>query len=210
MIDELSAKFPMKNLVSTHTLSANPRASETATRVSSKILQKMSGVVSPDGYIAEFALPSFSKLTSLSKILILDQIQDPGNVGTLLRSALGFGFDGVYFIEGSADPFNEKALRAAKGATFHIPIGKGSWEDFFKDVQPSSSYKLYRADLNGIDIQKAKIERPFALILGNEGQGISPLAKAASTPLTIPISSHSESLNVAVAGSVCMYVMRDV
>jgi TrmH family RNA methyltransferase len=59
-----------------------------------------------------------------------------------------------------------------------------------------------------LDIKKVKIERPFALILGNEGQGISALAKAASTPITIPMSARSESLNVAVAGSICMFEMK--
>lgn len=209
MIDELSPLFPIKKLIIGQYTPPNLGTLETRmTRVSQKLLKKMSGVIAPDGYMAEFALPSFSPLTSLSSILILDQIQDPGNVGTLLRSALAFGFDGVYFIEGTADPFNDKALRAAKGATFHIPLGKGSWSDFFEKVQPHSPYTLYRADLNGLDLNKVKIEKPFALILGNEGQGVSPLAKAASTPITIPMSPRSESLNVAVAGSICMFVMR--
>jgi len=208
MISELSAKLPIKNLVLAGAVTTNLRGSENATRVSNKILQKMSGVISPDGYIAEFALPPFKPLTSLNAIAIFDGLQDPGNIGTLIRSALAFGFDGIYFIEGSCDPYNEKVVSASKGAIFHIQIGKGSWEDFFEKVQPLSSYTLYRADLEGVDIHKAKIDKPFALILGNEGGGISAIAKASSKALTIPISLNCESLNVAVAGSICMYMMR--
>jgi TrmH family RNA methyltransferase len=209
MIDELTPVIPIKKLIIGQFASLIHGSLQTKmTRVSQKLLKKITGVISPDGYIAEFALPAYSPLISLGSILILDQIQDPGNVGTLLRSALAFGFDGVYFIEGTSDPFNDKALRAAKGATFHIPLGKGSWCDFFEKVQAHSPYTLYRADLDGLDLKKVKIEKPFALIVGNEGNGISPIAKAASTPLTIPMSTKSESLNVAVAGSVCMFVMK--
>ncbi len=208
MIDELSSKLSMKKLIVGNPLIPGQRATDTATRVSNKVLKKMAGVISPDGYMAEFELPSYQKLTSLQAILILDQVQDPGNVGTLLRSALALGFDGVYFVDGTADPFNEKALSAAKGATFHIPLGKGSWDHFLQDIQPTSSYQLYRADLHGENLRDAKISSPFALIVGSEGQGVSETAKEISTPLTIPMSIHSESLNVAIAGSICMYMMR--
>lgn len=208
MIDELSKRLPVKTLAHTGNLSFHARAVDSTVTVSQKILKKMTGVVSPDGCIAEFALPALSPLTQLDSILILDQIQDPGNVGTLIRSAVAFGFKGIYFVEGSVDPFNEKALRASKGAIFDIAINKGSWETFFSQVQTVSPYTLYRADFDGEDIRTAKIQSPFALILGNEGTGVSQEAKVASTALTIPICSKIESLNVAAAGSICMFMMR--
>ncbi|MBS0628210.1 MAG: RNA methyltransferase, partial [Verrucomicrobia bacterium] len=90
-------------------------------RVTKEILKKISGLEEPEPMAAVVVLPSFCDLSKVSYLLVLDGIADPGNLGTLLRTAWALGWEGVYLTENSCDPFNEKALRAAKGATFFLP-----------------------------------------------------------------------------------------
>jgi TrmH family RNA methyltransferase len=135
--------------------------------------------------------------------LILDQIADPGNLGTLLRTAYALKWDGVAATPGTVDFFNDKAIRAAKGATFRLPLALVSSEEI-----ASWNVSFYIADLQGAPLSDAKFQTPRALILGNEGRGISPWAETIGKKIHIPMRTEAESLNVAAAGAILLYAMR--
>ena len=97
--------------------------------VNEAVMRKISGMTTPEGVIVEMAMPQPYSLQSSRYVIALDGVSDPGNVGTIIRSALALGWDGAFILNDSCDPFNEKALRAARGATFKLPLGWGSWDD---------------------------------------------------------------------------------
>jgi TrmH family RNA methyltransferase len=173
--------------------------------VSEPILKKISGLLNPEPYVAEVALPTL-KVQKLESLLICDRVSDPGNLGTLLRTALSFNFDAVFLLKGCVDPFNDKSLRAAKGAIFHLPLLLGDWEDLLM-LQKQYHLHLYQADIEGLSLLDQTIVSPFGLILGNESHGTSEKAKEHATSISIPISSSMDSLNVAIAGGVLMFNM---
>lgn len=167
-------------------------------RVTPEIIKKISGLVSPEPLAAECLLPDSVDLSHKQMVLVLDGVSDPGNLGTLLRTALSFGWDGAIVLPSSCDPYNEKALRAAKGATFHLPLQFGTVDDLNK----MHSHHVYIADAKG---QAASFQKPMLLVLGNEANGVSPAVRALGQPVGVPMKGDSDSLNVAVAGGILLY-----
>ena len=134
--------------------------------------------------------------------LLLDNVQDPGNVGTIIRSADAFGVDSIILTGNSADPYNPKAVRASMGAIFRQRIYSVSLQDITR-----SGAKLIGTsnERHHIDISKANL-RDSVIVLGNEGQGISKeISELCDYMITLPISPKCESLNVAVAASIIMW-----
>jgi RNA methyltransferase, TrmH family len=174
--------------------------------VSSAVMQKVTGLKSPEGIAAQVPLPAEHSLVGFSKIIALDRVSDPGNMGTLLRTALALGWEGAFILENSVDPFNEKALRAARGAPFRLPFRIGSYDDL-KALIRENQLQPFAADLQGTPLDKLHLQpttRPL-LVLGNEAQGISSELQSLCTAVTIPMPGTMESLNVAVAGGILMY-----
>ena len=171
------------------------------------ILNKITKLSESDGWAAEVELPQHSDLRGKNYIIVLDGISDPGNLGSLFRTALALGWDGVYVTVDSVDPFNDKALRAAKGATFRMPFCIGSHQEFIEFVQ-SRMMHTYVADIGGKPYHSKQIVPPIALILGNESHGVSDQFKTKFPSISIPISSNMESLNVAVAGALLMHRLK--
>jgi TrmH family RNA methyltransferase len=139
-----------------------------------------------------------------SLIVALDGVQDPGNVGTIVRLAAAFEAEGVLLLPGCADPFAPKAVRASAGAILNVPVAEVTPEEIMASQLP-----MFAADRAGIPIEPP--QRAAILILGNEGVGVSPPLREASTVLAIPISSRVESLNVAAAAAILLarsYVLR--
>lgn len=164
--------------------------------VTEGILKKITGLQAPDGFAAETLSPKPQDLQGKKRILILDRIADPGNLGTLLRTALALGWDGVVLTPGTVDIFNDKALRAAKGAQFHLPFS-------YTEV---SGLHLYTADLEGTPLEEVQVQTPLGLILSSEGHGAREWAGAKK--ITIPMHGDVESLNVAASGAILLYAMR--
>ena len=136
------------------------------------------------------------------RVLILEGVQDPGNVGTLLRSALAFGFSAVVLDKKSADPYNAKTLRASQGAVFGLSLFESDVEAFAKD---HPEHTLIATVAQGDDAKTQTVEEPFALILGNEGAGLRPHTLALADVRSSLRTRGVESLNVAVAGSILMH-----
>lgn len=172
------------------------------------LVDKLSTLRSPEGYFAEVKRPKNASLGQEKRLLVLDGIQDPGNMGTLIRTALAFGFEGIFIREGSVDPYSPKVLRASMGASLYIPIQIGTEEEFI-EIAEKNSLKIYIADAQGSSIEKTLIQTPFMLVLGNESNGSLLKNNAQYTQISLPIS-QIDSLNVAVAGSLLMYLLRGV
>ena len=140
-------------------------------------------------------------------VLVLSGLQDPGNVGAIVRTAAGFGAAGVVAIEGTANPFSWKALRGAMGGTFRLPVAaRGTLADVIATAEQEHIRLAAAVPRGGTPLPEVDFSRPIALILGGEGRGVAQSALAAAREtVTIPMHAPIESLNVAIAASVIMY-----
>lgn len=205
-VEELGG-IPLKKIVvcDETALPKNAQADEILF-VTEAIMKKISGMQTSEGIIAEVAMPKPSSLKGVSHLLALDGVSDPGNVGALLRSALALGWQGAFILDESCDPFNEKAVRAARGATFRLPLAWGGWEEL-KEIAQQNRMAPVVADIEGKDVSAVKEKERLLLVMGNEAHGASPEAKAFCQAISIPMSQAMESLNVSVAGGIIMYTL---
>ena len=178
------------------------------TLVSEEVLQKLAFSPSPSGIIG-LAKQSDNHNVNPEKVLILDRVQDPGNVGTLLRSALSFGYHKVYLISGSASPYSYKVIAASQGALFRLDIEEvNDGEVLLKELKEQGYFVLGSALKNAVPLKELKRQAgKLALILGNEGQGISENLLALSCVNVKIEMEDMESLNVGVAGGILMYCL---
>ena len=186
----------------------------TSRRVTEGQLRSICSSKTPQGIAAVVRMPRDIYSDSLpaaigGKILLLEDIQDPGNVGTLIRTAVAFGFSGVILTEKCADPLSPKSVQSTAGTVLSLWIRRT--QDYLKLVKAlkNNSYKLIAADLEGEeDPSVLQGKRKLLLALGNEASGLSAaVLQAADSKITIPIDrDKAESLNVAACGAVCMYL----
>lgn len=142
--------------------------------------------------------------------LILDNLQDPGNVGTLVRSAVAFGFEDIYLV-GGADPYSEKVIRSSAGTILKARLHVCGFETI-KANKTNIADILIVADMDGESINKIRLPKgKIAVIIGNEGQGVSDeFISIANTKISIPMMPYVESLNAGVAGSIIMQKLGEV
>ncbi|MBQ6134909.1 MAG: RNA methyltransferase [Bacilli bacterium] len=181
------------------------------TYVSYEVMKKLSMMDTPSTMIAVCCKKDFSDLKNekaLNKVLLLDEIQDPGNLGTIIRSSVAFGVDMVILSENTVDLYNPKVLRATQGMYCHIPIFSLNAKeaiDYFKKNQ----YIIYGTNVNnGVDVREltSSQKEKFCLIMGNEGNGIRPeIQELCDQNLYIPMKEEVESLNVGIACSILLY-----
>lgn len=179
------------------------------TIVSAEIFKDLADTETPQGIIA-VAYCQKEQIMKGKQFLLLDAIQDPGNLGTIIRTADAAGIDGVIVGEGSVDIYNPKVVRSAQGSHFHLPIIKGNlfeWVEKLKD----EDIPIYGTSLkNGQPFTEIQPKGPFALIVGNEGNGVKEkLLEETDHNLYIPIYGKSESLNVAVATGILLYYLKE-
>ena len=172
-------------------------------RCSPSLFKTLSSTETPQGVAAAVARPVFPQRPSSGRelYLVVDRVQDPGNMGTIIRTAAAAGVDGILCLKGTVDPFNPKTLRATMGAVFRVPITfYDSSQDLLKELSQWRC-RLIAADVEGDQYHfQADYSGPIAVIIGNEGQGIEPgLLLAAPVRVRIPLASGVESLNAAVA-----------
>lgn len=171
--------------------------------VSDNIINSLSSVKTPAGIIAvakaqkrEFSMPR-------GNFLVLDKLQDAGNVGTLIRSALGADFKDIYLIN-CASVNSEKVIRSSMGAVFSLNCYEIDMNNFVENFANNTT--LYCCDMNGDNVFSCKIKNNCGIVVGNEGNGVSAEIKAiCSSTLRIPMCNNLESLNAAVSGSIIMY-----
>lgn len=139
--------------------------------------------------------------------VVLDRIQDPGNLGTILRTADAAGMAGLILLKGTTDIYSPKVVRAAMGSLFHLPVVSGVTEEAFLSFARESGLRLYATalDAKARPYDAADFTGPAAIIFGNEGQGVSETLLASSETLYIPMYGGAESLNVAVSTAIVLY-----
>lgn len=165
---------------------------------------------SPQGVLAVVPIPprQLAQVPSTGPVLLLDAVQDPGNVGTLVRSAAALGAAATIALPGTVDLWNAKTIRSAVGAQFRHLALHATWDDVAAWLA-QRGLPLWGADLVGLPVAQWAPRGPVALALGNEGNGLTPAVAAACTGrVTIPITGAAESLNVAVAGGILLQQLR--
>ena len=183
---------------------------EAVIKVSDHVFEKISSQKSPQGMLAVLRTLSYKKediTKGVPLILILEDIQDPGNVGTIFRTAEAAGVTGILISEGCADPLSPKVVRSTMGAIFRMPFV--ITEDLASSVREleSEGISCYAARLDAAsEYDKCDLTAPAALLIGNEGNGLSEeVTKAASKGIYIPMSGKTESLNAAVSAAILSY-----
>jgi RNA methyltransferase, TrmH family len=152
-----------------------------------------------------------TKSTRFSKLLLVDAVQDPGNLGTMIRTADAAGLDAVIVGEGSVDVYNSKVIRSTQGAIFHLPIIKANLEEWITSLQ-EEKIDIYGTALDerAVYYKEVTSTKSFALLVGNEGSGVNAnLLSRTTKNLYIPIHGKSESLNVAVATGILLYHLQN-
>lgn len=141
------------------------------------------------------------------RYLVLDAVQDPGNVGTLIRAATAFALDGVLVLDGTADPWSPKAVRASVGMAFRPHVLLRSAEEVL-ELLHGNSLPILVADAGGDDVASAARGGGWALVVANEGAGPRPeLRRSAAATVRIPMPGPAESLNAGVAGAILLYAL---
>ncbi len=172
--------------------------------VSYQVMKKLSSMDSPSSLLA--VTYKKKSLPIGNKILVLEDIQDPGNLGTIIRSSLAFEIDTLVLSPKTVDLYNPKVIRATKGAIFSLNIITRELVPFIQELK-ENNYKIYGTKVDrGVNIKDIAIPSKFALIMGNEGQGMSDsLSSLTDSNIYIKTTSQVESLNVAVATSILLY-----
>lgn len=172
--------------------------------VSKSVFEYLSDEATPQGILAVIKIPALSIKKPTGNALLLDGVSDPGNLGTIIRTACASGYKDIYAVN-SADFYSPKTVRSSMSGIYFVNLYKCSYEEAFSAI---SELDLIVGDIKGDDLFKFKPTKNFCIAVGNEANGLSQTVKdKASYTLTIPMSENSESLNVAVATSIMMYTL---
>lgn len=202
---KVGANDEVRNIVS------NADETSTVYELTEDVFGKISDTLNPQGIVAvadktEYSVNTFFNSVMDGNVLVLDRLQDPGNVGTLIRLSEAMGFKGVIFIKGSADPYQPKVVRAAAGAILRVPMLFLDSAEECIELLNRYNKKIYAAFMDADKVvSEADLKKNVAIIIGNEGSGISKDFEKKSEKLMIPMSGKTESLNAAIAGTIIMY-----
>lgn len=217
--EALAAGVRLHGVVAANDLDAGPRGAallETLGRhdvpvviVTPRTLEQLADTDTPQGVLAVLEPPRWSladiRPARRAPVLVLDAVQDPGNVGTLIRTAFALGAAGAILLPGSAEPSNPKVLRAAMGATFRLPwamAGDGEFRAWVRETDAT----VWAAAADGSPVHRLSPPERLALVVGNEGAGVRPAVREMSrASVAIPLARGAESLNVAVAAGIVLF-----
>ena len=164
---------------------------------------ELTPVASSTGILALVKTPQIAPLSEVKFALMLEDIQDPGNLGSMLRTALGAGVQAVYLSKGCTDAWSPKCLRGGQGAQFLLPIFEGV---NIVETMQNFAGNTYATTLDGSSLYAQDLSQPAAFVIGNEGAGLSAkVVQAASHQISIPMQQNLESLNAAAAAAVCLF-----
>lgn len=209
--EALKANWPIQFILYDDSLSERGKAkienlkSEGADveEISTDLMQDLSETEAPQGILAVLSFHQLPTPETLNFVLIPDQVRDPGNLGTLLRSAVASGVQAVIIPPNTTDVFAPKVMRSGMGAHFRLPIHSLTWNEIEKQI---NGLQVYIADMDGQPCWAANLREPLALVIGSEADGASESAqKLATGKIGIPMAMNVESLNAGVAGSVLMF-----
>ena len=170
------------------------------TVVTKDVMKSLSTLVTPPGIVAVVEMNT--QTINSDRILALDGIQDPGNLGTLIRTADAFNFNRILIGKDTVDPYSDKVLRSSQGSHFHVSIEDTDLVETMNDFDGT----VLTTDLQGEALSSQKITGPLMIVLGNEGQGVSDdVLSHANYKVKIDMPGNAESLNVSVAGGILMH-----
>jgi TrmH family RNA methyltransferase len=195
-----------------HLRAAIERSGVEVSDVSEREFASAASTESPQGVLAIAAIPerTLSQLEGRDpiRVLVLDAVQDPGNLGTLLRTAHALGVDGTVALPGTVDVWNAKVVRSAMGALFHHHVLQATLPELTAFVH-EQGIPVWAADAAGESVDDLTPPSKLALVVGNEGAGLTPDVRAlASQAVALPIQNAFDSLNVAVAAGILLYELR--
>jgi TrmH family RNA methyltransferase len=174
--------------------------------VSEELFKYISSELTPQGVMAVVKIPDIKVVPPEGSCILLDKLQDPGNLGTIIRTANAAGYNDIYLIN-CTDPFSPKAVRASMSGIFFVNLHVGSSEEVFNAL---TGVPIIAADMDGEDIFAFTPPKKYCLCIGNEGNGISEEVKAqAAFTVKIPMRSSCESLNAAVSAAISMYTLKN-
>lgn len=174
--------------------------------VTKEVMQKISSLKSPSECLG--VVKKITPRDYHNRLLILDNIQDPGNLGTIIRSAVAFNIDTIILGNTCVDLYNDKTIRASEGMLFKINILRKDLTAFLEELK-KNNYTLYGTDVTGGKVlNTVTFSSKCGIVIGSEGKGISPgIKKLINENIYIPMSYQTESLNASVAASIIMYEM---
>ena len=183
------------------------------TVLSEKLFTTLSQTEASQGAIAEIEIPRFAEgdiergRGGGGDIVVLDRLQDPGNLGTIIRTADAAGFDGIICLKGTAEVWAPKVMRSAAGSVFRVPtVYVGGPKELFELIGRTGKKLAVTAFDEAVSLWEAPVERDTAIVIGNEAGGVSEeLMRAADLKIKIPMYGEIESLNAAVAAGIIMY-----
>lgn len=181
--------------------------------VNDAIIKKLTKTMNPQGIIGVVKMPTFD-LVDLTKddikLVLLESINDPGNLGSIMRTAAALGYDAIYMSTDTVDIYNEKALRATQGAIFKIPFYYVHLDSLIIKLKENNIKCLGTNLKNAISIENAERQSKYSICFGNEARGMSEeLSKMMDDNIIIPMANKVESLNVLSASSIVMYVLKN-
>lgn len=179
-------------------------------RVPEDVMQYISPMETPQGALFLCRMPEQTAFSAKAGMLLLDGIQDPGNLGTILRTADGLGVP-VALLEGCADPYGHKVVRASMGAVFRVQPVQTTWETVRSACAAAGiTVAVTALSDRAQDIRGAELSK-MAVVIGSEGRGVRPeILRHAGVELIIPMTEHCESLNAAVAATIVMWQMKNL
>lgn len=175
-------------------------------QVTPHVFQAVSATETPQGILVVLPEQTVALPDTLDFVLILDEIRDPGNLGTILRTALAAGCDSAILLPGAVDPYSPKVVRAAMGAHFRLPILEVGWGEIGQLLEQHNLQAFLATAGEGQAYTQADFRQPLALIIGSEARGASPQAQGlAGQPVHIPMPGKIESLNAAIAAGILLF-----
>ena len=183
-----------------------PSLSLETVRVSDDVFRFLSDEKTPQGVLCRVRIPMREMVAPTGKCLLLDGVSDPGNVGTILRTANAAGYREVYLTETCADPYSPKSVRASMSGLFFTKLYFGTREEILSVLDGTP---IVVADMDGENVFSFQAPEKFALVIGNEANGVSEeTLKKANYTVKIPMRETQESLNAAVSAGILMYLLK--
>lgn len=180
-----------------------------STMISEKLFEEISDTENSQGIIGIFPKPEsdMDNLFISEKVYYLDRIQDPGNLGTIIRSADAFGIDALVLRKGTCDPFSSKVIRATVGSLFRVPIYFDDRTEILDEWKKTGN--IYATSLtNGKPLDEIVFQEPYMIVIGNEGAGVDEeILEKSDANFFIPMKGNAESLNAGVAASILMFAL---
>lgn len=208
LVEEANKLGLLKTIISTHINVLNQYDCEKIF-VDEVIIKKLSTTQNPQnilGVVRMFEKP----FSNINKYILLDGVNDPGNLGTIIRTSLALGINNIYMCNNTVDLYNEKVIRATQGAIFKANIKRTSLEEAFKELR-EKDIKIVSSSLDtNIYLNNLPTVKNFCLVVGNEANGISDYSKEhADFLVKIPMENDMESLNVAIASAILLYKLNN-